>query len=227
LDDTTTHVDDKKIESQIDPVTTEIEPRRLRPSGQIGLDSYPSEEKPERLIDESQIIDTETIVESLELDLSNVAFDGVAVTVCENLEGTALVARLKQNGLTINLENLEQGDLRMAGNVLVELKSTGDFVDSLAQGRLLEQVSKLVNSSSRSIMIVEGNDLFMHQTVSGEAIMGAVSTLTLDYGVPVITSASTEETARFIAISARRETKMIEQLSTKAQERLTSNNGRE
>ena len=227
LDDTTTHVDGKKTESQIDPVTTEIEPRRLRPSGQIGLDSYPSEEKPERLIDENQIIDTETIVESLELDLSNVTFDGVAVTVCENLEGTALVARLKQNGLIINLENLEQGDLRMAGDVLVELKSTGDFVESLAQGRLLEQVSKLVNSSSRSIIIVEGNDLFMHQTVSGEAIMGAVSTLTLDYGVPVITSASTEETARFIAISARRETKMIEQLSTKAQERLTSNNGRE
>ena len=164
---------------------------------------------------------------TLELDLSNVTFDGVAVTVCENLEGTALVARLKQNGLTINLENLEQGHLRMAGDVLIELKSTGDFVESLAQGRLLEQVSKLVNSSSRSIMIVEGNDLFMHQTVSGEAIMGAVSTLTLDYGVPVITSASTEETARFIAISARRETKMIEQLSTKAQERLTSNNGRE
>jgi len=50
--------------------------------------------------------------------------------------------------------------------------------------------------------------------------MGALATLTLDYGLPVVTSSDTAETARFIAVSARRETKMLEHLSETAQERL-------
>jgi ERCC4-type nuclease len=50
--------------------------------------------------------------------------------------------------------------------------------------------------------------------------MGALATLTLDYGLPVVTSSDTAETARFIAVSARRETKMLEHLSATAQERL-------
>ena len=221
IDDTITSVIGNEI--SIVPIETEIEPRRLRPSGQIGLDAYPSEEKSERLIDESQIFDTETIVESLNIDFSNIESDGVIATVSDNLEKGALIARLKQNGLNIRTEHLEAGSIRISESVLIDLKSTDDFVESLIQGRLLEQVSKLVDASSQAIIIVEGNDLFMHQKVSGQTIMGAVSTLTLDYGVPVITSSSVEETARFIAISARRETKMLEHLSSEAQERLSAN----
>ena len=50
--------------------------------------------------------------------------------------------------------------------------------------------------------------------------MGALATLTLDYGLPVVTSTDTAETARFIAVSARRETKMLEHLSETAQNRM-------
>ena len=50
--------------------------------------------------------------------------------------------------------------------------------------------------------------------------MGTLATLALDYGLPVVTSSDTAETARFIAVSARRETKMLEQLSETAQNRL-------
>ena len=70
------------------------------------------------------------------------------------------------------------------------------------------------------MLIIEGKDLFQHRAVNGQAIMGALATLTLDYGLPVVTSTDTAETARFIAVSARRESKMLEHLSSHAQARL-------
>ena len=110
--------------------------------------------------------------------------------------------------------------MRISDRILIERKGTRDFVDSLLDGRLLDQASRLVGAAPRSLLVLEGNDLFQNRAVNGQAIMGALATLTLDYGLPVVTSADTAETARFIAVSARRETKMLENLSETAQERL-------
>ncbi|MCH2637635.1 MAG: helix-hairpin-helix domain-containing protein, partial [Candidatus Thalassarchaeum sp.] len=83
-----------------------------------------------------------------------------------------------------------------------------------------DQATRLVSAAPRAMLVLEGNDLFQHRAVHGQAIMGALATLTFDYGLPVVTAADTAETARFIAVSARRESKMLEHLSANAQARL-------
>ncbi len=206
-----------EIEPQIDAKDLA---RKMRPTGQIGLDSYPSESESNRLIVESPVIAAETLVQNIREDIHLPEGDGVIVSIDHREGKSALAARLRQEGLTVEVVNLPVGDIKISDRILIERKGTRDFVDSLLDGRLLDQAGRLVGAAPRALLVVEGNDLFQHRAVSGQAIMGALATLTLDYGLPVVTSSDTAETARFIAVSARRETKMLEQLSETAQNRM-------
>jgi len=194
--------------------------RRMRPTGQIGLDAYPAESESARLIMEAPLIEAEELVQTITGNLPVPEGDGVIVSIDHREGKSALAARLRQEGLTIEIVNLPVGDVKISDRILIERKGTRDFVDSLLDGRLLDQATRLVGAAPRALLVLEGNDLFQHRAVSGQAIMGALATLTLDYGLPVVTSSDTAETARFIAVSARRETKMLEHLSATAQERL-------
>ena len=193
--------------------------RKLRPSGQVGLDSYPTEAETTRLIVEPPLVSIENFAINFD-EIEYPETDGVIVSIDHREGKTALAARLRQERLTVEVINLPVGDIKISDRILIERKSARDFVDSLLDGRLLDQASRLVGAAPRAMMILEGNDLFQHRAVSGQAIMGALATLTLDYGLPVVTSADTAETARFIAISARREASMLEHLSTQAKERM-------
>ena len=193
--------------------------QKMRPSGQIGLDSYPAESEPSRLIAEPPLMSIENLSEVID-EIHYPDSDGVIVSIDHREGKSALTARLRQEGLTVEVVNLGVGDIKIGDRILIERKGARDFVDSLLDGRLLDQATRLVGAAPRSMLIVEGSDLFQHRAVSGQAIMGALATLALDYGLPVVTSADTAETARFIAVSARRESSMLEQLSEQAKARM-------
>ena len=192
----------------------------MRPTGQIGLDAYPSETQSERLIAEAPVMEAEALVQTVRGDAPLPSGDGVVVSIDHREGKSALAARLRQEGLTVEVVNLPVGDVKISDRILIERKGTRDFVDSLLDGRLLDQATRLVSAAPRAMLVLEGNDLFQHRAVHGQAIMGALATLTFDYGLPVVTAADTAETARFIAVSARRESKMLEHLSANAQARL-------
>ncbi len=194
--------------------------RKMRPTGQIGLDAYPAEIQSERLIVEAPVIEAETLLQSIYADAPISDGDGVIVSIDHREGKSALAARLRQEGLTVEVVSLPVGDVKISDRILIERKGTRDFVDSLLDGRLLDQATRLVSAAPRAMLVLEGSDLFQHRAVHGQAIMGALATLTFDYGLPVVTSSDTAETARFIAVSARRESKMLEHLSANAQARL-------
>lgn len=219
-------------ESIIEPTDPKEVANKLRPKGQIGLDSFPSEENPGRLVLEgdyndeelvdSALIAAESIVQSVQEGIAETSDDSIVVTIDHREGQSALAARLRQEGLTVEVAALPVGDIRIGEQILIERKTSRDFIDSLVDGRLLEQASRLVGAAPRSMLILEGSNLFHHRAVHGQAIMGALATLSLDYGLPVVSSSDTAETARFIGVSARREAKMIEQLTSTARMRLQS-----
>tara|TARA_B100000609_G_scaffold193717_1_gene185418 strand:+ start:1040 stop:3676 length:2637 start_codon:yes stop_codon:yes gene_type:complete len=221
LDDSVAPAIVREVESapQVPPPTPEKLARKMRPTGQIGLDSYPAQVQSSRLIVEPPLMS----IENLAIDFDNIQYpesDGVVVSIDHREGKSALAARLRQEGLTVEVVNLPVGDIRISDRILIERKGSRDFVDSLLDGRLLDQATRLVGAAPRAMLILEGSDLFQHRAVSGQAIMGALATLTLDYGLPVVTSSDTAETARFIAVSARREASMLEHLSAQAQARM-------
>jgi len=90
----------------------------------------------------------------------------------------------------------------------------------LVDGRLLEQASRLVGAAPRTLILIEGEGLFQNSRVHPHALMGALTTLTLDFGIPVVTTKDGSETARFLTVAARREESMLDGLSESARERL-------
>ena len=212
-------VRDAEPTSQVQTPAPETLARKMRPTGQIGLDSYPAQTQSSRLIVEPPLMS----IENLSINFDEIQYpesDGVIVSIDHREGKSALAARLRQEGLTVEVINLPVGDIRISDRILIERKTSRDFVDSLLDGRLLDQATRLVGAAPRAMLILEGSDLFQHRAVSGQAIMGALATLTLDYGLPVVTSSDTAETARFVAVSARREASMLEHLSAQAQARM-------
>ena len=212
-------VRDTEPTPQVQTPAPETLARKMRPTGQIGLDSYPAQTQSSRLIVEPPLMS----IENLSINFDEIQYpesDGVIVSIDHREGKSALAARLRQEGLTVEVINLPVGDIRISDRILIERKTSRDFVDSLLDGRLLDQATRLVGAAPRAMLILEGSDLFQHRAVSGQAIMGALATLTLDYGLPVVTSSDTAETARFVAVSARREASMLEHLSAQAQARM-------
>lgn len=115
---------------------------------------------------------------------------------------------LETRGLQVAMKNLEVGDYVISDRVAVERKTAQDFVVSMMdpQRNLFRQISDLARTYERPLLILEGRDLYTRQ-VNPNAIRGALASVAVDYGVPIIPTESQEETAEVIAILSARERK--------------------
>ena len=106
------------------------------------------------------------------------------------------VAReLAQRGVTVTPTQLPVGDYLIDGRVGVERKTGADFVGSMLDGSLFRQVKALKQQFRRPLLILEGDDLYTARRVEPKAIRGALAAITGDFGVPILPSANTAETA--------------------------------
>ena len=88
----------------------------------------------------------------------------------------------------------------------VEVKKTDDFVNSIVDGRLLHQLKELKRSYERPVVIIEGtDDIYSVRGVHPNAIRGMIATIAVSYGIPIIKTRDSIETAGIIAAIARRE----------------------
>jgi Fanconi anemia group M protein len=115
---------------------------------------------------------------------------------------------LESRGLEVTVRNLEVGDYVVSEKVAIERKTAQDFVSSLIdpQRNLFRQIGDLARTYDRPVLILEGRDLYTRQ-VAASSIRGALASLAVDYGVPIIPTEDMEETASVIALLAKREQK--------------------
>ncbi|HUR61245.1 MAG TPA: DEAD/DEAH box helicase [Candidatus Thermoplasmatota archaeon] len=116
----------------------------------------------------------------------------------------AVVRHLHEMGCTLEARQLDIADFILSDRVAVERKTCADFVDSLVDGRLFEQMRQL-KSYPRPFLVLEGESLHGHRSLSPEAILGAVASVTVDYGIPILQTRDGLETARFLHAAAKRE----------------------
>lgn len=111
-------------------------------------------------------------------------------------------------GLEITLKNLEVGDYVLSDRLAVERKTANDFVQSIIdpERNLFRQISDLSRTYDRPVLILEGRDLYTRQ-MNPASIRGALASIAVDYGVPIIPTENQEETAAVIALLAARERK--------------------
>jgi Fanconi anemia group M protein len=125
--------------------------------------------------------------------------------ILDHRETAGGVARhLHGLGAQIEARQLEVGDFVLSDRVCVERKTNADFVDSLVDGRLFDQLKQL-KAYPRPFLLLEGDSLYGHRNVSAEAILGALAAVTIDLGIPVLQTRDPQDTARFLVAVAKRE----------------------
>jgi Fanconi anemia group M protein len=125
--------------------------------------------------------------------------------VLDHRETAGGVARhLHDLGASLEPRQLDVGDFVLSDRVAVERKTTADFVDSLVDGRLFDQLRQL-KAYPRPFLLLEGDSLYGHRNVSAEAIVGAVASIVVEYGIPVLQTKDPLDTARFLVAVAKRE----------------------
>ncbi|MDD4735026.1 MAG: ERCC4 domain-containing protein [Kiritimatiellae bacterium] len=105
----------------------------------------------------------------------------------------------KRDQVTVVMDTLKAGDYRVEKNVLFERKTLLDFAESIKDGRLFRQAERLSMAPEKAAFIIEGksNDL-AHSKMSRESMQGALISLSLIWGIPVLRSLDAEETARLM-----------------------------
>jgi ERCC4-type nuclease len=116
----------------------------------------------------------------------------------------SVVKHLHGLGAAVETRRLDIADYVLSDRVAVERKSTKDFVDSLVDGRLFEQLKEL-RTYPRAFLVIEGASMYGHRNVAPEALLGALASAVTDFGVPVLRTEDALETARFLVAVAKRE----------------------
>jgi Fanconi anemia group M protein len=102
-------------------------------------------------------------------------------------------------------QQLNTGDYVLSTRIGVERKTVDDYLQSLIDGKLFEQVARLRDAYPRPILIIEGEGLLTKRNISHNAIFGSIVSITVDFGVPIITTKNPHETADLLYVMAKRE----------------------
>ena len=104
----------------------------------------------------------------------------------------------------LTLATLHFGDYSIAGQVWFERKSADDLGRSIIDGRLFRQMSALRLRAKRPVLLIEGlQPLSSPSGVPWHAVRGALVSVAVVFGVPILAADSPEESAEIMVVAAR------------------------
>lgn len=133
--------------------------------------------------------------------------DNVKIVVDNREYRSNVVKNLTIKGIDIEPQQLDIGDYILSSRIGVERKNVDDFLESLITGKLFKQISQLRDAYSRPVLILEGENLLTKRNISHNAIFGSISSISVDFGVPVLMTKDEMETADLLKVIATREQK--------------------
>ena len=127
------------------------------------------------------------------------------VIYADSREGSSRVLReLEHLNVDIKVKSLAVADYQLSEDVAIERKTNSDFVSSIMDKRLHKQAKELVDNFKKPLMIIEGTELYSGY-IHPNAIRGAIASIAVDFGIPIIPTRSPEDTAAMINRIAIRE----------------------
>lgn len=115
----------------------------------------------------------------------------------------ALIDALYSAGASLSFAQLPVGDYIISDRICVERKTASDFENSIIDGRLFEQTSRLDASFIKPLLILEGGDAAFR--LSKNIILGAMLKLYSEYNIQLIQSSDPIETSAILLKLAERE----------------------
>jgi ERCC4-related helicase len=115
-----------------------------------------------------------------------------------------VLRELSQLDVDLKTKSLAVADYQVSDEVAIERKSTKDFVSSIIDKRLHKQAREMVENFKKPVIILEGEDLYSG-FIHPNAVRGALASVAVDFGIPIIPTRSQEDTAAMIVRIAIRE----------------------
>lgn len=128
------------------------------------------------------------------------------VIVIDHREYRSTVARvLADKEVVVKPKQLDVGDYVVSSRIGVERKTVDDFLQSLIAGKLFDQLQRLRGAYARPLLVLEGKGLFTKRNMNHNAIFGSLIAISVDFGIPIISTENPAETADLLFIMAKRE----------------------
>lgn len=106
---------------------------------------------------------------------------------------------LKAVGLNLEMKTLPIGDYIVAPETVVERKSIRDLLSSVFDGRLFDQCSRLKEHFQYPVILLEGNVDEIDEIADNPLIFyGAISTIVIDFKIPIIPTPSAMHSAKLL-----------------------------
>jgi DNA excision repair protein ERCC-4 len=131
---------------------------------------------------------------------------GTIRVVADDREAAGGVVSVLRSCPDIDLEvsRLRVGDYQIDNRLLVERKTLRDLVVSIIDGRFLGQARRLIAGPLRPLILLEGTGRDLAQSgISREAIQGALTTATVMFGIPLLRSRNSTESAQLMIFAAK------------------------
>ncbi len=128
-------------------------------------------------------------------------------------EKNSLVAStLVELGFEVEFRELKVADY-LVNNVAIERKTVSDFVNSIINKRIIRQLQELQQYENK-LLIIEGideqelySDDAENRMIHSNAVRGFLLSVTIKHRIPVILTKNYEDTARYLAVLARKKEK--------------------
>jgi len=136
-----------------------------------------------------------------------VKLDKLRIVVDERERKSGIPDLLRAVGINIEMKTLPVGDYIVAPETVVERKSIKDLISSVFDGRLFDQCNRLKENFQFPIILMEGNMDEINEITENPLIFyGAVSSIALDFKIPVIATPSADHTAKLlVSLCSRKE----------------------
>lgn len=110
----------------------------------------------------------------------------------------------KQYDCDVQKKLLLCADFLVSDRVCIERKTVNDFVNSITDKRLFQQLKNMKDNFEKPILIIEGEET-LYGSLQPNIIRGALSSIAIDLGIPIIWTRDMADTAGIVYWIAKRE----------------------
>jgi ERCC4-type nuclease len=134
------------------------------------------------------------------------------ITIDYRERNSLVASHLVKLGFIVEFRELKIGDY-IVRDVVIERKTISDFLSSMINHRLVNQIEELKQYDNK-LLIIEGNseqELYSDEEggINSNAIRGFLIHILLVHKIPIIFSKNSEDTAKFISVIAKRKDREI------------------
>ena len=132
--------------------------------------------------------------------------EGVVIVADHREAASGVVRHFSSLNALVRAEQLDVADYVLSDRVAVERKTAADFAASVMDQRMFEQLERLAKSYESPLLLLEGSpEMLFGNGLHPNSVRGALSSVAVDLGVPMIWSRNPKESAAQLYWIARRE----------------------